>query len=482
MDTTQILLSISVCVLVGLLMSRVCKLLKLPAVTGYLVAGVLIGCYCLGRIVLPGGYYLGFHGEAFEDVAALGIISDIALGFIAFSIGSEFRLSELKHTGKKVMIVGVGQAIVASAVTCVALVGLHFLLLNVTGVDYLPLPAALILGAIATATAPAATLMVVRQYKAKGPLTDMLLPIVALDDAVCLMVFAVLFGIAKALDGGNVTAVSVVLEPFIEIVASLVIGAVMGFVLSKLEKLFHSNSNRLSLVITFVFVTVAITTLKNLELFGVHIGFSSLLTCMMCGTVFCNVCECSDEMMHRADGWTKPLLILFFVISGAELDLSVFGQPVFILIGIVYIIARSAGKYFGARFTSQMAGCDKKTVDYLGVTLLPQAGVALGMVSTVASDDIINHDIANTVRFIILFAVLVYEMVGPVMTKWALTKAGDITEKPANLTRRVKNSENRQRHHHHHHHGHQARENCPNNCQSDSQNDAQNDNQNGGQN
>lgn len=428
--------------MVGLLMSRICKLLKLPAVTGYLVAGVIIGCFCLGQVTLPGGYHLGFASKDFADVEALGILSEIALGFIAFSIGSEFKMSDLKKTGKKVAVVGCVQAVVASAVVCGALIGLHYILLAITGNDILPLPAALILGAIASATAPAATLMVVRQYKSKGPLTDMLLPIVALDDAVGLMIFAILMGIAKAIGGGTPNVTSIVVEPLIEIVASLLIGALLGLILSELEKLFHSNSNRLSLVIAFVFITVAITALKNIHIGGVHIGFSSLLTCMMCGTIFCNVCECSDEMMSRADGWTKPLLILFFVVSGAELDLSVFLNPWCILIGVVYILFRSAGKYFGARYSSQLTGCDKHIVDYLGVTLLPQAGVALGMVSTVASDEMLGGTtIASTVRFVILFSVLVYEIVGPVLTKWALTKAGDITPKPHGHTRRVKNPE-----------------------------------------
>ena len=438
-STVQILLSISVCALAGLLMSRVCKLLKLPAVTGYLIAGVLVGCFCLGRITLPGGFHLGFGDPNFADIHALGIISDIALGFIAFSIGSEFKLSDLKKTGKQATIIGILQALAAAVVCFGVLLGLHYILIAATGHDYLPIPAALILSAIATATAPAATLMVVRQYKAKGPLTDLLLPIVALDDAVGLVVFAVFFGVAKAIDGGSVSALSIIVEPLIEIFASLIIGAILGFVLSKLEKLFHSNSNRLSLVITFIFATVAITELKNIHIGDVHIGFSSLLTCMMCGTIFCNVCECSDEMMARADGWTKPLLILFFVISGAELDLSVFKKPVFIIIGVVYIIARCIGKYFGAMGSAKMTKCSPDIVKYLGITLFPQAGVALGMVSTVAADTLLSDEIASTVRFVILFAVLVYEIVGPVMTKWALTRAGDITEKPADSSRRRKN-------------------------------------------
>ena len=439
MNTAQIFLSISICAFAGLLMSRVCKKLKLPAVTGYLIAGILVGCFCLGSIKLPGGYFLGFNAKDFSDIHSFGIICDIALGFIAFSIGSEFKLSDLKKTGKQATIIGILQAVATTLVCIVILLGLHYILLAATGVDYLPIPAVLILSAIATATAPAATLMVVRQYKAKGPLTDLLLPIVALDDAVGLIIFAILFGVSKAIGGGGANIISIVVEPLSEIFASLIVGALLGFVLSKLEKLFHSNSNRLSLVITFIFATVAVTELQNIYICGVHIGFSSLLTCMMCGTIFCNVCECSDEMMERADGWTKPLLILFFVISGAELDLSVFTQPIFVLVGVVYILSRCLGKYFGAMSSAKMTKCSPDIVKYLGITLFPQAGVALGMVSTVSADKIISADVASVVRFVILFAVLVYEIVGPVLTKWALTKAGDITAKPANFTRRRKN-------------------------------------------
>ncbi len=448
MDHIQILLSISVSALAGLLMSRICKLLKLPAVTGYLIAGILIGSFCLGSIMLPGGYRLGFG--ALEDIEALSLVSEIALGFIAFSIGSEFRLSELKKTGKQATVIGILQALVTSAVCIAMLIGLHYILLAATGKDILPIPAVLILSAIATATAPAATLMVVRQYKAKGPLTNLLLPIVALDDAVGLVVFAVLFGIAKALQTGNADLISILVNPLVEIFASILLGALMGFVLSKIEKLFHSNSNRLSIVIAFVFATVALTQLKNIHIGPVHLGFSSLLACMMCGTVFCNICECSDEMMSRADSWTKPLLIVFFVISGAELDLSVFLQPIFVLVGVVYILARCIGKYFGAMGSAAMTKCSPTTVKYLGITLFPQAGVALGMVSTVASDNIISSETASVVRFVILFAVLVYEIFGPVMTKWALTKAGDITEKPADSSRRKINAPVRERHVKHH--------------------------------
>ncbi len=441
MTTIQTLLSIAVCLFAGLMMTRVLRRLKLPDVTAYLIAGVLIGTYCLGRFII-GGFSFGFNSEV-APVGAFTIISDIALGFIAFDIGNEFRLSDLKHTGRRATVIGIVQAVVATVVVDAALIGVHFLLIAVTGTDYLPLPACIILGAIASATAPAATLMVVRQYKAKGPLTDLLLPIVALDDAVGLIIFAISMGVAKAMFGGEMSVISVVLEPLLEIVLSLLLGALLGVILSFIERIFHSRSNRLTLMITFVFLTVALAML-HFEVDGVRIHFSSLLTCMMLGTVFCNLCKTSEEMMERTERWTKPLFVLFFVISGAGLDLTVFAEPVFILIGVVYILFRSLGKFFGAMGSAKAVGCDEKTVKYLGITLLPQAGVALGMVSTVAADATFGTShIGDTVRFVILFGVLIYEIFGPMMTKWALTRAGDITEKPEGKTARVLDEKHR---------------------------------------
>ena len=433
---TQIILSVSICMIAGLLVTRLVRLLNLPDVTAYLVAGVLVGTFCLGGVSV-GGYYLGYNASVFEQETLhviFDVICDVALGFIAFAIGSEFRWSSLKKTGKEATVIGIIQAVAATLLVDGALIGAHFIL----GDDILPLPAAILLGAIASATAPAATLMVVRQYKAKGPLTSILLPIVALDDAVGLVLFAVSAGIAKAMINGEVSLISIVLEPLLEIVLSLVLGAIIGFILSFAENLFHSNSNRLSLSIAFVFVTVAASML-HFEIGGIHIGFSSLLTCMMMGTVFCNFCSCSEEMMERTDKWTKPIFILFFVISGAELDLSVFLQPIFVLVGVIYILFRSLGKYFGARGSSMLMRSEPNIQKYLGITLLPQAGVVLGMVTTVCADPSLSG-VANTVRFVVLFAVLIYEVFGPMMTKWALTKAGDITAKPAGKTARRHNA------------------------------------------
>lgn len=405
------LLSVSIAVLAGLLMTRVFNLWKLPDVTAYLVAGVLIGPYFLGSMHIEG---LGFvSGQA---VSSLSLVSEVALGFIAFSIGNEFRLEDLKATGHQAAVIGVFQALTATALVDLALLGVHTLL-----PEKLSLAQLITLGAIATATAPAATLMVVRQYKAKGPLTSLLLPIVALDDAVGLVVFAVSFGIAKTLVIGNVDLVSILVNPVVEIAASLALGAVMGWMLTQLEKLFHSNTNRLNMTIAFVFLTVSLSMLE-FRMGPVTVGFSSLLVCMMLGTVFCNLCPLSGDLMGAADKWTAPLFALFFVISGAELELDVFTDWAIVCIGVVYILFRSAGKYLGAYASSKRMKCAPKICKYLGITLLPQAGVSLGMCTTAMQ----LGEQGNLIRNITLFSVLVYEMVGPLLTRQALTASGDI--------------------------------------------------------
>ena len=408
------ILSIAFALFAGLMMTRLVRPLHLPDVTAYLFAGLLIGPFFLGRLGIPG---VGF--SSYAELGALDVVSDIALGFIAFSIGNEFRLGALRQTGR--------QALAAALLVDAALIALHLLAPHV-----LSLPAAITLGAIATATAPAATLMVVRQYKAKGPLTDLLLPIVALDDAVGLVVFAISFGVARALLSGALDLVSVLLNPLIEIAVSLLLGAAAGYVLTRLETLFHSNTNRLVMTIAFVFLTVALSMLQ-LPAGPVTIGFSSLLVCMMMGTVFCNLCPLSDELMALADRWTAPLLALFFVISGAQLELELFADWTVVLAGVVYILFRSAGKYIGARESARAVHCDRKVVDYLGVTLLPQAGVALGMC---VSAQALGTTDGALVRNIVLFSVLVYELFGPLATKWALTRAGDIRPIPPEVANR----------------------------------------------
>lgn len=412
----EILLTLSVAIFAGLMLSRVAKKLKLPAVTAYLVAGVLIGPFVLGALEIEG---LGFTSH--ENVKSFGLLSDIALGFIAFAIGNEFRLAQLKKIGKQATVIGVFQAVFTTVLVDVVLIGLHFII-----PDKFPIEAAVVLGAVASATAPAATLMVVRQYKAKGPVTDVLLPVVALDDAVGLVLFAISFGVAKAISSGTVDMISVIVEPIAEVVMSLLLGFVMGAIFTYCERFFHSRSKRLAMSVAFVLATVGLSKIK-FEIGGVHIAFSSLLVCMMLGTVFCNMCDFSENLMDRLDRWTAPLFILFFVISGAELELSIFADITVVIIGLVYIVSRCIGKYYGAGISSRIAKCDPNIVKYLGITLFPQAGVALGMAIKAEELGEVGIIVAN----ITLFAVLVYEIVGPALTKMSLLKAGEINPEGA---------------------------------------------------
>ncbi len=426
----QTLLSLSIALFAGLILSRLTKQWNLPAVTAYLVAGILIGPYCLGALGIEG---LGFTSA--KAVADMSIISDVALGFIAITMGNEFRVSDLKKIGRPAVVIAVFQAFVAALLVDAALIGLHFLIPT-----QLPLPCAITLGAIATATAPAATLMVVKQYKAQGPLTKLLLPIVALDDVVGLIVFAISFGISRAMLSGHLDIVSILVNPLVEIIASFALGAILGWLFHFTERFFHSRSKRMSISVGFVLLAVALSKL-SFTLGPVHVGFSSLLVCMMLGTVFCNLCDFSEELMDRMDRWTGPVMVLFFVLSGAELTLSVFTNWYIVLIGVVFILFRSAGKISGASISARMMKCEPTVQKYLGITLLPQAGVCLGMsltamtaMNAIGTPDAIEAGII--IRNISLFAVLVYELVGPMLTKIALDRAGEISEKP--LSERAK--------------------------------------------
>ena len=418
----QELLLIAGALFAGLLMTRLFVKFHLPDVTAYLVSGVLIGPCVLGR--------LGIGFTSFEQVDSLAVISDVALGFIAFAIGHEFRLSALKQTGKQATIIGILQAVVTTLLVDAVLIGCHFLM-----PDLLSMPVAITLGAIAAATAPAATLMVVRQYKAKGPVTDVLLPVVALDDAVGLVVFAISFGIAQAMKEGTAHIAALIIEPLAEVVLSLAFGGLVGFLLTILERYFHSHRNRNALIVGSVMLTVAVSQMK-FDLGSFTFGFSSLLVCMMLGTMFCNLCPLSEDLMLQADRWSGPAITLFFVMSGAALQFDVFADVSVILIGVIYIISRSMGKYLGARFSSTLAHSPEMVRKYLGITLLPQAGVALGMCATAYR--LLGGAEGTLIRNIILFSVLIYELVGPSLTKWALTKAGDIQAIPQEVKGRRK--------------------------------------------
>ena len=389
------MICLSLALIAGLLMSRAAKAVRLPAVTAYLLTGLLLGPFFLGRLGLS---RFGFGFGSLAAVEGYGILTQVALGFIAFVIGNEFRLSALKHMGRRAVTVGIAQAVITTALVDIALVALHF-----ARPDAISLASAITLGSIAAATAPAATLMVV-----------------AIDDAVGLVLFSASYGVANALEQGRIDPVSVVLEPLLEIALSLALGAAAGYLLNLLEVYFHSRSKRMSLSVAFVLLTVGLS-MTQFEINGTRCGFSLLLVCMMTGTVFCNVCPTSDELMDRLDRWVSPINILFFVLSGAELDLTILTNPMVLLIGVVYIVARSAGKISGSYLSCRATSCSPAIQKYLGITLLPQAGVALGMAATAAelSD-------GHMVRNVVLFSVLVYELVGPTLTKISLTAAGEI--------------------------------------------------------
>ena len=409
MEYMLILLSFSI--LSGLIMSRAAKMVNLPSVTAYLVAGLLIGPFVLGRAGIRG---IGF--STMEEVNSCSIISQAALGFIAFEIGNEFRLKDLKTMGRSAITVGILQAVITTIVVDIALLSLHFLFPSLISMS-----SAITLGAIAAATAPAATLMVVKQYKAQGPMTKLLLMVVAIDDAVGLVLFSLSFGMATAMETGAISITGVLVEPLVELVLSILLGVLGGVGLNVLEKYFHSRSKRMSLAVAFVMMTVGVSML-TWEVGGVKCGFSLLLVCMVEGTVFCNINETSQELMDRVDRWTGPLNMLFFVLSGAELDLSVLSNPMVLFIGLVFIAFRSLGKISGAYLSCRMEKTSPIIQKYLGITLLPQAGVALGMALTAR-----NLADGEVVGNVVLFAVLLYELFGPTLTKWALLKAGEIS-------------------------------------------------------
>ena len=404
------LITLAFSVMAGLLMSRAAKVVNLPSVTAYLIAGLCIGPFLLGRLGIKG---IGF--SSLEYVDSFSIISQAALGFIAFEIGNEFRLKDLKSMGKSAITIGILQAVITTIIVDIALILLHF-----AAPSLISISSAITLGAIAAATAPAATLMVVKQYKAEGPMTKLLLMVVAIDDAVGLVLFSVSFGVASALETGTISFIGVVLEPMLELVLSLGFGLLGGFLLNWLEKYFHSRSKRMSLAVAFVLLTVGVSLLEW-EIGGVHFGFSLLLVCMVEGTVFCNINETSEELMDRVDRWTGPLNMLFFVLSGAELNLNVLSNPLVLIVGLIFIAFRSLGKISGAYLSCRLEKTSPTIQKYLGITLLLQAGVALGMALTAR-----NLSDGEIVRNVVLFAVLVYELVGPTLTKWALLKSGEI--------------------------------------------------------
>ena len=385
----EMLTSLAVLMFCGMVMTFVCKKLHLPNVTGYLVAGLITGPSFLNIMTS-------------EMLESMKIVTTIALGFIAFSIGGEFKLSNIKKIGSSATTITMWQGLMAVILVTGALILFGY-----------PIPMALTLGAISAATAPAATLMVVRQYKAKGPVTSTLLPVVAMDDAVCLMIFSLFSTIAVSMSMGSaMTIMSVVVEPVLEIVLSLLVGGLIGFVMAYCVKLFPSGTNRLNLTVTSVLIGTAAAEMFHL---------SSLLLCMSIGAVLINLSRDAEKILNKCDEWTVPVYMLFFLVSGAELDLAIL--PSVGLIGVIYLATRSVGKYAGAYIGSAVVKADENIKKYLGITLLPQAGVAIGL-AQIAMTELPAY--GTQIRAVVLCATLVYELVGPLLTKLALQAAGEI--------------------------------------------------------
>ena len=421
------ILCIALALLVGLLSSRLMKFLRLPNVTGYLLAGIVFGPYVLGQYI--GGWTTDPASPT--SISAITWISDIALGFIAVTIGCSFKASSLKAVGKRVIIITIFEALGGAIITIGGLF-IAYIFLK----DTLPVSLILTLGAIACATAPAATLMVIKQYRARGPVVDTLIPVVAFDDAVALIAFSVLFSVSKSMAAAtDLSVMGVIVVPLIEIAASLALGAALGFIVSFGCKFFKSRANRMIMVIASIFVVVGLSALASMyqwKIFGEDFSISSLLSCMMIGAIFINMRQDAQRTIERVDQFTPPLYMLFFVISGASLNITIFASEdalLVIIIALIYIVMRSVGKWSGAFLSSKITHSEPTVQKYLGFTLIPQAGVAIGLATTASTEfaKLGFEQEASLVLAVVLTATIVYELVGPLITKIALYKAGEIS-------------------------------------------------------
>lgn len=373
----------------GLIFGRVVKQIRLPNVTGYLIAGLLIGPYVFKLVPL-------------ELVQGLELVSEMALGFIAFSIGSEFKLSFLKKAGMLPIVIAIFAALLAAILVTVVLA--------IFGFD---IEVALLLGAIASATAPAATVMVIRQFRAKGPVTSTLLTVVALDDAVGLIAFGLAAAVVNILQHpGESSVIMAIITPLLEIIGSILLGFVLGFLFALPLRYFKKDSNRLIIITAFIFLGSSLATM---------LGLSSLLLCMSMSAMLVNVSKEAESILKLADSVTAPIYVMFFVVSGMGLDVAIL--PSVGLIGILYIIARVIGKVAGSYIGAAIMKAEDSIRNYLGFTLIPQAGVAIGL--TLLASRIVP-EYAQTIRTVVLSATLIYELVGPGITKFALKKAGEI--------------------------------------------------------
>ena len=420
---------IAILLLAALLSTRLMKIFKLPNVTGYIITGIIMGPFIFGLLFNNFTFDGIKEGVIYQYIDKIKWVSTIALGFIAFSIGTSFKMTVLKTVGKRVVVITIFEALFASLFVIGALVAAHFIF-----PDQVSWELVLTLGAIASATAPAATLMVIKQYKASGPLVDTLLPVVALDDAAALILFAILFQIAITIaGGGSFDIYKMLFKPIIEIVLSLSIGTVLGFLISFLNKFFKSRNNRLIICIFSVFAACGLYYLFKSKYLG---GFelSSLLMCMMIGAVYTNVCRDSGRTLDVMERFTSPIYLMFFVISGASLDLTIFFNKnglIVLAIALIYVIFRVIGKWTGAFTGASVTRCEPKIKKYLGFALIPQAGVAIGLATT-ANTLFSAHPntqvAAALIIAIVLTSTLVYELIGPMVSKFALKKAGEIPE------------------------------------------------------
>ena len=424
--TFPIFAYIALLLLAALLSTRLMRLIKLPNVTGYIITGIIMGPFVFGLLFNNFTYEGIKEGIIFQYIDRIKWVSTIALGFIAFSIGTSFKFLTLKVVGKRVIIITLLEALLASIFVIIALVGAHFI-----APEHVSWELVLTLGAIASATAPAATLMVIKQYNAKGPLVNTLLPVVALDDAAALILFAILFQMALALAGGNFSLYNMLLKPLIEIMISLTVGLIIGFLISLMNRWFKSRNNRLIWTIFAVFAAVGVYYLfKQPQLGGFEL--SSLLMCMMAGAVYTNMSKDCNKTLDVFDRFTAPIYMMFFVISGASLDITIFFNGnglLVVIVALIYILFRVAGKYVGAYSGASITHCEPQVKKYLGFALIPQAGVAIGLATTANYLFTANEstkEAGNLIIAIILTTTLIYELIGPLVSKFALSKAGEI--------------------------------------------------------
>ena len=386
---SNIIFEVAIILFAGLLFGRLGKFIKLPNVTGYLIAGLLLGPSVFD--IIPISMVDGFT-----------VISDIALGFIAFSIGSEFSRDYFKQVGIAPVIIAITESFGAIILVTASLILLGF-----------DVKLSIMLGAIAAATAPAQTIMVINQYRARGSLTSMLLSVAAIDDAVALIGFGIATTVVKMMSASTEINIMSILGPFYQIGISLVLGAAVSIVMKLLFRWFKKPSNRICIIIAAILLTYWATTMLQ---------GSALLACMALGAVLVNIYGPIDEVVKVTDAFTPPIFMIFFVISGAGFDISALAGIG--IIGLLYVVMRVAGKMLGAWFGGTVTKQEKKIRKYLGPTLMPQAGVALGLIIVAGN---LVPDYAPQIRTIILCSTFIYSFIGPVAAKLALQKSGEIT-------------------------------------------------------